>query len=94
MTTILDRIFGPTPKYSLFRTCADGYLTGWLTEPFEGRYASMVWKPVGAGARGGKATAQEWRLIDSMTGIHRTKRQAKARAARIWRQHEEKGKTR
>lgn len=88
------RLFGPDVR--MFRTCADGYVTGWTVETdasmMEGRWGSMVWKPVGPGARTG--SPKEWALVPSMTGIHRTRRAAKARAARLWRQHEARGKAR
>lgn len=83
--------FAP-PPHRMFRECADGWLFGWTIKPTamtEGRYASLAWKPVGPGARSGRA--QRWDPVPAMFGIHRTRRQAKARAARLWRQHEARG---
>lgn len=83
------------PRHRTFRECADGWIFGYTIDPtdpiMEGRYASLVWKPVGKGARSGKGRAERWDPVPTLFGIHRTKRQAKARAARLWRQHEARG---
>lgn len=88
---LLDRLFGPLPRYRMFRECADGYLVGWTTEPIEGHYASMVWRPTGKGSRSGKA--ERWSMVGEPV-IHRTRKAAKARATRLWFQHEQRGKGR
>lgn len=54
----------------------------------DGRYLTMAYKPVGQGARGGRATAQEWERV--YLRAFTTRKAAKARAVALWRQHSPK----
>ena len=73
------------PRFRYFQSGA-GPIFGWLTEPLEGRFASMVWVPVGPGARSGRA--EEWAMVEAATSVHRLRKDAKARALRLYRAHE------
>lgn len=86
------RLFGTPPRYNYFQR-GNGPMFCWTVEknPSDGRYASFVYKPVGKGARSGKATA--WQLVESgRWGIveHAKRKTAKARALRLYRAYEKK----
>lgn len=71
-----------------FWAAKDGWRIAYTTEritggPFDGRFATMAYKPVGKGARTGKAN--EWRRV-YYRGFS-TRRAARARAEALYRQH-------
>lgn len=85
----LGNIFGREPRYRYFQDGA-GPMFGWYVEaPTEGRragmYASFVYAPVGPGSRSGKAT--RWEYVDDAEAWHDLRRDAKARALRLYREH-------
>lgn len=62
-----------------------GPMFAWATTPVEGRFGSFVLKPVGAGSRSGKA--ERWDSVLSTVVEHRRRKDAKARALRLFRKH-------
>lgn len=63
----------------------------WTVEPFhlynpndvaQGRYESVVYVPVGKGSRSGKASA--WKRDNSTASLHDLRKDAKARALRLF----------
>ncbi len=78
----------PIPKHHRYRMCKDGYIIGYLTAPIEGKYVSLVWQPKGKGARSGHPAY--WGLSERLMVQHSTRKAAKARAVRLWMQHEGK----
>lgn len=72
-------------------SCEDGWIVSYTTErikggPFDGRFAVMVYKPIGRGARTNKA--HEWQRV-SFTGYAK-RRTARARADAIYYKHSPK----
>lgn len=70
--------------------CGDGWFVAYTTErvkggPFDGRFAVLLYKPIGKGARGGPRKAQEWKLVYKR-GFSKRKL-ARARAEALWFQH-------
>ena len=68
--------------------CRDGWIVGYTTERieggrFDGRFAAMAWKPVGKGAKTGKA--HEWTRV-YYRGFS-TRKAARARAEALYHQH-------
>ena len=68
--------------------CKDGWIVGYTTErieggPFDGRFATMAYKPVGKGARTGDAT-EHVRVY--YRGFN-TRRSARARADALYTKH-------
>src|SRR5262245_12012188 len=89
---IYDRVFGRPPRHTWWRQPAhekNGPMFGWLTEPFEGLYASMVWVPKGKGSRSNKA--DHWLLEERLTSVHDRRKDAKARALRLYRAYYDHG---
>jgi hypothetical protein len=72
----------PAPRFRYFQT-GRGPMFSWTTETCEGKYVSFVHVPVGKGARSGKA--EEWRLVDESISAHDLRKDAKARALRLFR---------
>jgi hypothetical protein len=62
-----------------------GKMFCWTTKPNpgDGKYASFIYKPIGKGARSGKA--ERWELVERLTVEHRTRKAAKARALKMLR---------
>lgn len=54
----------------------------WTTERFEGLYASFVHVPAGQGSRSGKA--REWIMDEDSISTHKLRKDAKARAVRLF----------
>lgn len=68
--------------------CGDGWLVGYTTErikggPFDGRFATLAYKPTGKGARTGKATSWERVYFRGFS----TRKAARNRAIRLYEQH-------
>ena len=68
--------------------CGDGWIVGYTTQRitggrFDGRFATMAYKPVGRGARSGKATNH---VRVYFRGFN-TRKAARARADRMYEQH-------
>lgn len=83
---LLAERYGPEPRWAYFQR-ANGPMFCWTTEPNpgDGKYASFVYRPVGKGARSGKATT--WKLVESgkwKIVEHSKRRLAKARALRLF----------
>lgn len=90
MTAALPSRWGSAP-HTLWRTCRDGWVIGYTTGriqggPHDGRFATLVYRPVGKGSRGGRATAQEWELAKLQPAA--TRKLARARGVRLFRQHD------
>lgn len=52
------------------------------SDPGDGRFESCVYEPYGPGSRSGKAT--RWRVRDGSRSLHDLRRDAKARAYRMY----------
>jgi len=77
-----------TARQSFWPVCADGWLIGYSTTRVDGgendgRFVTMAYKPVGRGARSGKA--EEWAQV-YLRG-YATRKAAKARALQLVTQH-------
>jgi hypothetical protein len=68
----------------------------WTVEPFktrygdakaDGKYESVVYVPYGKGSRSGKA--EHWKRDESTASLHALRKDAKARALRLYREWEE-----
>jgi len=71
----------PAPRFRYFQK-RNGPMFSWTTERFEGLFASMVHVPVGAGSRSDKA--EEWELVEESIKAHTLRKDAKARALRLF----------
>lgn len=71
----------PPPRFRYFQS-ANGPMFSWTTEKVEGLYASFVHVPVGHGSRSG--SAEEWELVEDSISAHALRRDAKARALRLF----------
>lgn len=69
------------PRFRYFQK-GNGPMFSWTTERFEGVFASMIHHPVGTGSRSGKA--EEWRLDEESIRPHALRKDAKARALRLY----------
>jgi hypothetical protein len=91
----LAEFYGREPRWRYFRRDG-GPMFVWTVEPFGsggvfdtpnpqrmGRYASLVYEPVGRGSRSGTATT--FRLAEDSESLHELRRDAKARALRLFR---------
>jgi hypothetical protein len=84
-----DRRVG-TARQAIWR-CGDGWLVGYTTSrieggPHDGKFAVMAYKPVGKGARSGKAEEFERVYIRA----YAKRKTARARADALYRQHARK----
>lgn len=88
---LLDRMrMGPRlPRHRRFEAPDNGPLFFWTVEkadhkghPFHERYISGVFKPVGKGSGSGSAT--EWEVDRELSSGHKLRRDAKARALRLY----------
>jgi len=80
-------LFAPPkqPRYRYFQT-PDGTMFIWTTEKMgDGKYASAIYQPTGEGSRSGKAKVTEWKPVREVR--HATRVAAKARALKLWRDH-------
>jgi hypothetical protein len=91
----LAEVSGREPRWRYFQRDG-GPMFVWTVEPFGsgglldtsdpkrvGRYASLVYEPVGRGSRSG--TASTFRLAEESESLHKLRRDAKARALRLFR---------
>lgn len=90
LNAMLAAMHGREPRYRYFQAGA-GPMFGWYVEaPTEGQraglYASFAYRPVGPGSRSGKAT--RWEYVDEAESWHRLRRDARARALRLYREHQ------
>lgn len=94
LAAVNDRIAGALfghsrePRWRYF-TGPDGVLYFWTTEPYDadapwqaGNYVSGAYVPRGKGARSGKAS--RWEVADDSISGHRLRKDAKARALRLY----------
>jgi hypothetical protein len=80
----MTRIMGREPRYRYFQR-GSGPMFFWTVEKAgDGRYHSGVYEPVGKGSRSNRATA--WRLDDDQYSRHALRKDAKARALRLFRE--------
>lgn len=86
-----EAFFGRMPAYRYFQK-KGGPMFCWTTAKEEGeKYASFVYRPTGKGARSGQATrfqlveSGSWKIVE-----HAKRKDAKARALRLYRKHVEK----
>jgi hypothetical protein len=91
----LAAFYGREPRWRYFQRDG-GPLFVWTVEPFgqgglldvadgsrAGRYASLVYEPIGPGSRSGRATS--WRRVEKSESLHQLRKDAKARALRLFR---------
>lgn len=78
LNRVLRRFMPRAASYRYFEHRQHMYC--WTTEPVDGKFASFVYVPYGPGARTGKA--ERWRATRKVE--HRLRRQAKARALRLY----------
>jgi hypothetical protein len=84
ITARLQEVYGRDPRYRYFKA-NDQTMFVWTTERMgDGKYASTVYVPKGKGSRSGDP--QRW---ESRREVHHTTRKAaKARALRLYREHQ------
>jgi|SRR3954464_10879759 hypothetical protein len=82
---ILESAIGREPRYRYFQR-GSGPMFYWTVEADTetGRYQSGVYRPIGKGSRSGKATS--WKLDDAEVSRHALRKDAKARALRLFRE--------
>jgi hypothetical protein len=88
LNTFFAQFIGREPRYRYFQPKPRGPWFGWYTEsPTEGAragmYASFVYRPVGKGSRSGKAT--RWEYVQEAESWHALRKDARARALRLYR---------
>ncbi len=85
----------PQEARSNYFQAADGTMFVWTVEPYnlrwpdqvaQGKYESVVYRPYGPGSRSGKAS--RWKRDDGSASLHVLRRDAKARALRLFNEHE------
>jgi len=96
---IARHIFGEEARWRYFQS-KNGPLFVWTVEPFnliyfkddvaQGKYESVVYVPIGPGSRSGKA--KRWVRDESTASLHALRKDAKARALRLYRTWQETGK--
>lgn len=85
---------GREPRYRYWQQHAGGAMFFWTVERYDddaghehaGLYVSGVYVPVGPGSRSGKA--RTFKLAGDSVSGHRLRKDAKARALRLYRAHE------
>lgn len=70
-----------TPRFRYFQK-GNGPMFSWTTERFDGLYASFVHIPTGKGSRSDKAV--HWVMVDESLSAHELRKDAKARALRLY----------
>lgn len=92
----LDRMMPKTARWCYFQK-GRGPMFVWTVEPFntrygdaraDGKYESVVYVPYGPGSRSGKG--ENWKRDESTTMLHTLRKDAKARALKLYREWEEK----
>jgi len=99
MNAALRHMLGEEARWRFFQS-KNGPLFIWTVEPFhfrygkddmaEGKYESVVFVPIGPGSRSGKA--RRWVRDESTASLHALRKDAKARALRLYRAWQETGK--
>jgi hypothetical protein len=91
----LDRLM-PKEARSRYFQKGRGPMFFWTVEPFntqygnakaDGKYESVVYVPYGPGSRSGKA--ERWKRDESTSTLHALRKDAKARALRLFREWEQ-----
>ena len=86
----------PNEARSRYFQSRNGPAFFWTVEPFnlrdktdvaQGKYESVVYRPCGPGSRTGNAT--RWERDESTASLHALRRDAKARALKLYREWEE-----
>jgi hypothetical protein len=95
-----EAMHGLLPREARFRYFQkrNGPMFVWTVESFnlryggreQGKYESVVYKPYGPGSRRG--LAQRWKRDESTASLHSLRKDAKARALRLFREWEETGR--
>lgn len=79
MNQMLRRFIPREPRYRYWQT-KDGWMFGWTTEKMgDGKYAAFIRKPIGKGARSGKATS-----FKKVKELHFAKRSTAKKRAEQW----------
>jgi hypothetical protein len=95
LRTLLHRFAPQEARWRYFQR-GRGPMFVWTVEPFNlrnpdhpanGKYESVVYLPFGRGSRSGKAS--EWKRDEDSASLHALRRDAKARALRLFREWEE-----
>lgn len=87
LNRMLAQTLGREPRCRYFQR-GNGPMFAWTVEKAgDGRYHSVVYVPVGKGSRSGKATS--WKLDDDLYGRHELRKDAKARALKLFREWKE-----
>lgn len=93
LAPLLDRMYGVAAQAEW--SCEDGWVVAYTTSrvqygPHDGRFLAMAYKPVGKGARTGKAS----RWVRAYQRPFTTRKAARARAERLYYQHSPKAAAR
>jgi hypothetical protein len=84
LNRMLESALGREPRYRYFQR-SNGPMFFWTVEKAgDGRYHSGVYRPYGPGSRSGQAT--RWKMDDDAYGRHELRKDAKARALRLFRE--------
>lgn len=84
LNRMLTSVLGREPRWRYFAK-GNGPMFYWTVEPDgTGKYQSGVYRPYGKGSRSGKAT--RWKLDDEAISRHALRKDAKARALRLYRE--------
>ena len=91
----LERLMPQEARWRYFQK-KRGPMFVWTVEPFrtrygskaDGKYESVVYVPYGKGSRSGRA--ENWRRDEETASLHALRKDAKARALRLYREWEEK----
>jgi hypothetical protein len=89
---VYEEVFGRAPRSTWFRVPRGAKTEvhfSWTTEPLDGLYGSFVHVPKGKGSR--SRDARLWLLDERLTAVHSTRREARARALRLYRAYYEHG---
>jgi len=97
LSRALARMFPPEARWAYFQK-RNGPMFVYNTERIheryptaaEGKFESAVFMPVGKGSRSGKATRFE--VLEASRSLHELRRDAKARALRLYEEWEQTGK--
>lgn len=94
----ISRLMPKEARWRYFQK-ANGPMFVWTVEPYnlvnpdqlaQGRYESVVYLPRGKGSRSGKAT--RWEMAEGSRSLHDLRKDAKARALRLYQAWQETGK--
>ena len=81
---IMEQALGREPRWRYFAR-GNGPMFYWTTErDGTGKYQSGVYRPIGKGSRSGKAS--RWEIDDDAISRHALRKDAKARALRLFRE--------